>query len=175
MRNGPASLIIGSPHNLYVWPFVSISMLWTCHEHSAYDVRLVSIVSYPKDTRDDTEEYQTKNYPRSCERNLCNCVKRKKGLQRETWVVMMAPIGSNQSERSKFCLDQSESSISPMWLIDVTFAHIWAWFYTWPHGIKNTRTQELNLHSWHSFNDRVKPGDKRDVCDALMTSRPFSH
>ena len=28
---------------------------------------------------------------------------------------------------------------------------------TWPLGIKNTRTQELNIHSWHSFNDRVKP------------------
>ena len=44
-----------------------------------------------------------------------------------------------------------------MWLIDVTNAHIWAWFDTWPHGIKNTHTQELNLHSSHSFNDRVKP------------------
>ena len=42
------------------------------------------------------------------------------------------------------------------------------------HGIKNTRTQELNPHCLHSFNDRVKPGYKRDVCDALMTSRPFS-
>ena len=41
------------------------------------------------------------------------------------------------------------------------------------HRIKNTRTQELNPHSLHSFNDRVKPGYKRDVCDALMTSRPF--
>ena len=85
----------------------------------------------------------------------------------------MATNGPNQSERSKLALDQSESRISPMWLIDVTNAHIWAWFYTWPHGIKNTRTQELNPHSWHSFNDRVKPGDKRDVCDILVTSRPF--
>ena len=32
----------------------------------------------------------------------------------------MATLGSNQSERSKICLDQSESRISPMWLIDVT-------------------------------------------------------
>ena len=30
-------------------------MLRTCHEHSAYDVRLVSIVWYPKDTRDDRQ------------------------------------------------------------------------------------------------------------------------
>ena len=29
-------------------------------------------------------------------------------------VVMMATVGSNQSERSKFRLDQSESRISPM-------------------------------------------------------------
>ena len=29
-------------------------------------------------------------------------------------VVMMAPLGTNQSERSKFSLDQSESRISPM-------------------------------------------------------------
>ena len=66
-------------------------------------------------------------------------------------VVHMATIGGNQSERSKISLDQSESRISPMWLIDVTNAHIWAWFDTWPHEIKNTRTQELNLHAWHSF------------------------
>ena len=32
----------------------------------------------------------------------------------------MAPIIGNQSERSKFGLDQSESRIWPMWLIDVT-------------------------------------------------------
>ena len=88
-------------------------------------------------------------------------------------VVIVAPSSTNQSQRSKFSLDQSESSILPMWLIDVTNAHIWAWFYTWPHGIKNTRTQELNLHSLHSFNDRVKPGYKRDVCDAQVTSRPW--
>ena len=25
--------------------------------------------------------------------------------------------------------------------------------FTWPHGIKNTHTQELNSHSWHSFNE----------------------
>ena len=85
----------------------------------------------------------------------------------------MATLVGNQSERSRFCLDQSDSRISPMWLIDVTNAHIWAWFYTWPHGIKNTRTQELNSHSWHSFNDRVEPGYKRDVCDALVPSRPW--
>ena len=29
-------------------------------------------------------------------------------------VVHMATLGSNQSERSKICLDQSESRISPM-------------------------------------------------------------
>ena len=90
-----------------------------------------------------------------------------------TAVVIVATWIGNQSERSKNFLDQSESRISPMWLIDVTNAHIWAWFYTWPHGIKNTRTQELNLHSSHSFNDRVEPGYKRDVCDALVTSRAF--
>ena len=66
-------------------------------------------------------------------------------------VVIEATLGSDQSERSRICLDQSESRISPMWLIDVTIAHIWAWFYTWPHGIKNTRTQELNPHCLHSF------------------------
>ena len=32
----------------------------------------------------------------------------------------MATVGPNQSERSKFGLDQSASRISPMWLIDVT-------------------------------------------------------
>ena len=32
----------------------------------------------------------------------------------------MATIGSNQSERSKIGLDQSESSIWTMWLFDVT-------------------------------------------------------
>ena len=58
-----------------------------------------------------------------------------------TRVVILAPLGPDQSERSKFFLDQSESRISPMWLIDVTFAHIWAWFYTWPHEIKNTHTR----------------------------------
>ena len=39
----------------------------------------------------------------------------------------MAHIGSSQSERRKFGLDQSESRISPMWLIDVTtivLAHV---------------------------------------------------
>ena len=74
-----------------------------------------------------------------------------------TEVVIRATLGPNQSERSKNFFDQSESSISPMWLIDVTNAHIWAWLFTWPHGIKNTRTQELNPHFWHSFNDRVEP------------------
>ena len=42
-------------------------------------------------------------------------------------VVIMAHIGSSQSERRKFGLDQSESRISPMWLIDVTtivLAHV---------------------------------------------------
>ena len=88
-------------------------------------------------------------------------------------VVILAPLGTNQSERSKFSLDQSESRISPMWLMWRHNAHIWAWFYTWPHGIKNTHTQELNLHSSHSFNDRVEPGYKRDVGDLQMRSRPF--
>ena len=69
-------------------------------------------------------------------------------------VVHMATIIGNQSERSKFGLDQSESRISPMWLIDVTTHCIYP---RDPHRIKNTRTQELNLHSSHSFNDRVKP------------------
>ena len=35
-------------------------------------------------------------------------------LVESTVVVIVATIGSNQSERSKFCLDQSESRISPM-------------------------------------------------------------
>ena len=38
-----------------------------------------------------------------------NCPK-----MRRIRVVMMAPISPNQSERSKFGLDQSESRISPM-------------------------------------------------------------
>ena len=37
----------------------------------------------------------------------------------------------------------------------------------------NTRTQELDPHCSHSFNDRVEPGYKRDVCDIQVTSRPF--
>ena len=94
-------------------------------------------------------------------------------LNKITKVVIGATLGPNQSERSKFCLDQSESRIQPMWLIDVTNAHIWAWQTTWPHEIKNTRTQELNPHFSHSFNDRVEPGYKRDVCDILVTSRPL--
>ena len=67
---------------------------------------------------------------------------------------MLAPLGGNQSERSKFCLNQSESRISPMWLFDVTNQ---GFVPRDPIGIKNTRTQELNLHSSHSFNDRVEP------------------
>ena len=42
-------------------------------------------------------------------------------------VVYMAHMVGSQSERSKFGLDQSESRISPMWLIDVTtivLAHV---------------------------------------------------
>ena len=35
-------------------------------------------------------------------------------------VVIMATLGPDQSERSKFGLDQSASSIWTMWLIDVT-------------------------------------------------------
>ena len=35
-------------------------------------------------------------------------------------VVHMATLGPNQSERSKFRLDQSESRIWTMWLFDVT-------------------------------------------------------
>ena len=88
-------------------------------------------------------------------------------------VVILAPIRGNQSERSKFSLDQSESRIWPMWLMWRHNAHIWSWKFTWPIGIKNMHTQELNLHFSHSFNDRVKPGDKRDVCDLQMRSRPF--
>ena len=85
-------------------------------------------------------------------------------------VVIRATLGSNQSERSKFRLDQSESRISPMWLIDVT-THCFN--PRDPIGIKITRTQELNPHSWHSFNDRVEPGYKRDVGDLQMRSHPF--
>ena len=72
-------------------------------------------------------------------------------------VVIGATLGPDQSQHSKISLDQSESRISPMWLMWRHIAHIWAWFYTWPIGIKNTRTQELNPHSLHSFIDRVKP------------------
>ena len=69
-------------------------------------------------------------------------------------VVIGATIIGNQSQRSKFGLDQSESRISPMWLIDVIIGRFCP---RDPIGIKNTHTQELNPHSWHSFNDRVKP------------------
>ena len=43
---------------------------------------------------------------------------------------MMATMIGNQSERSKFGLDQSESRISTMWLFDVTnqgFGHVTPW------------------------------------------------
>ena len=80
----------------------------------------------------------------------------KKQINVMKWVVMMATIGTDQSERSKFFLDQSESRISPMWPSWRHNAHIWSWNSRDPIGIKNTRTQELNPHSWHSFNDRVK-------------------
>ena len=36
------------------------------------------------------------------------------------WVVQVATLVGNQSQRSKFRLDQSESRIWPMWLFDVT-------------------------------------------------------
>ena len=77
-------------------------------------------------------------------------------LQNILLVVMMATISPNQSERSNFGLDQSESRISPMWQMWRHIAHIWSWNSRDPIGIKNTRTQELNPHSLHSFNDRVK-------------------
>ena len=32
---------------------------------------------------------------------------------------------------------------------------------------------ESDPHSWHSFIDRVEPGYKREVCEVLVTSRPF--
>ena len=41
-------------------------------------------------------------------------------------VVIMATLGGNQSERSKFTLDQSESRIWPMWLRWRHNAHIWS-------------------------------------------------
>ena len=40
-------------------------------------------------------------------------------------VVIRATLGPDQSERSKFCLDQSESRIWPMWLMWRHNAHIW--------------------------------------------------
>ena len=46
--------------------------------------------------------------------------KRQVNLRLRPEVVIMATPGSSQSERSKIGLDQSESRISPMWLIDVT-------------------------------------------------------
>ena len=56
-------------------------------------------------------------------------------------VVNRALLGPNQSERSKFFVDQSESSIYPTWLMWRHNAHIWAWKFTWPHGEKNTQRQ----------------------------------
>ena len=39
------------------------------------------------------------------------------GVRHVFLVVIVAPWSTNQSERSKFSLDQSESRISPMWLM----------------------------------------------------------
>ena len=59
----------------------------------------------------------------------------------------MAHIGSSQSERRKFGLDQSESRISPMWLIDVTtsvLAHVTPPEVT-PQSPEVTAQPEVNL------------------------------
>ena len=42
------------------------------------------------------------------------------------WVVIGSPIGPNQSQRSRNFLDQSASSIQPMWLDWRQSSHIWA-------------------------------------------------
>ena len=68
-------------------------------------------------------------------------------------VVNRALLGPNQSERSKFFVDQSESSIYPTWLMWRHNAHIWAWKFTWPHRVKNTHTQAFDPHCSHSFID----------------------
>ena len=51
--------------------------------------RLFGTLREPETARDETEECQIKNDPRSCERNFCNCVislkKKNSGLQREIW------------------------------------------------------------------------------------------
>ena len=68
-------------------------------------------------------------------------------------VVNRATIGGNQSERSRFCISQSESSIWHTWPKWRGNAHIWSWKFTWPHGKKNTHRQELDPHCSHSFNE----------------------
>ena len=84
-------------------------------------------------------------------------------------VVIRATISTDQSERSK----NQNRAFRSVDQIDVTNAHIWSWLSTWPHGIKNTRTQGLDPHSLHSFNEKRAWIYKRDVCDARVTSRPF--
>ena len=71
----------------------------------------------------------------------------------EWWVVNKALVGPDQSERRKFGMSQSESSIYPTWLMWRHNAHIWSCKPTWPHGEKNTHTQEFDPHGSHSFND----------------------
>ena len=54
-------------------------------------------------------------------------------------VVILAPLGTNQSERSKFYINQSEGSIWhtwPKWRQRLPNMVI---MFTWPHGVKNRR------------------------------------
>ena len=85
---------------------------------------------------------------------------------------MLAKDGSNQSERSKIFFNQSESSMSPRDPNDVAMPIFGHECSRDPMGKEHTET-EFDPHFSHSFNDRVEPGNKRDVCEVLMTSRPF--
>ena len=57
----------------------------------------------------------------------------KKGFPfKRLWVVMVATLGLSQSERSIFSLDQSETRISPMWLIWRHYTPYMVIKFTWP-------------------------------------------
>ena len=74
-----------------------------------------------------------------------------------TRVVMQATISPDQSERSKFVSTNQNQAYSPRDQNDVTSSQIWA---SKPRDPMRKRTP----HSWHSFIDRAKPGDKWDAC-----------
>ena len=88
-------------------------------------------------------------------------------------VVIGATWGPNQSERSrKWCEPiriKHLAHVTKMTSQAPIFGHP---IHVTPWG-KEHHTQEVDPHSSHSFIDRVKPGNKRDVCEVRMTSRPF--